>query len=703
MGPKKLIIPDKNEKITNKVTNTKEEEKSSVKKSEVLESNTNKKQTKDVEIKDSSKNDPTKKENIQIKPEKESEQEENAQDSKKQKRQSFISDFAALEKTYKILGLSKEAPKSEEINVPVKKRHNSEGKVKNKDKAKANRKSAVLSDAEPLEVKESTPKIEVKIDALDKGKAIAKRSFFQDLINEKKGLVKKEPELLRPQIRKKSKLVSAFEQNPPEEKDVKRKSITYDDVRVDTQKFNAFLNKFESKDQRAEAKAQMIKITREQKEFDRQKQIKEEQRRLAKLQEQEKRHKEEEEKERRAEIEEERRIEEERQTLRIKEDEELRRLELERIENENTEMKIMNEKKKVAKKKKKTKKEEEIAVPEEALKLGLSDYNNVKSKFEKKKIEEAAEVTSPIKPLRINKLMNNPFLEAVKPEEKPQNREVKVNKLMKNSFIEQLEKRGSLVEDYEKPKQKPVIKKEETKQKKLSSDTNIKFESKKEKKISQETGIVDDTKNERRLEVRVSKSIEGQNPKKKVSKSNKFGSTMSLQKIFIDGPKEFLRSSKEKLYKLSKETLCEFNEPFDDDPNSTEQKPSRNDMQNYLLSHVLFDGKDVMKKEKVNKKEDDDIEKYLDKEYKAKIDQYCSLLEEEKPQKKKKKKKTKEKKVEERMPSMKMVEIKSIQQQLQQQKDKPTEKTQLRINDTIFGKNESNVNKFREMFDTENK
>merc|ERR1712168_549647 len=134
-----------------------------------------------------------------------------------------------------------------------------------------------------------------------------------------------------------------------------------------------------------------------------------------------------------------------------------------------------------------------------------------------------------------------------------------------------------------------------------------------------------------------------------------------------------------------------------------EHKPSRNDMQNYLLSHVLFDGKDVIKKEKVNKKEEDDIEKYLDKEYKAKIDQYCSLLEEEKPQKKEKKKKPKEKKAEEKMPTMKMVEIKSIQQQLQQQKDKPPEKTPVKMNDTMFGKKESNVNKFRELFDNDNK
>merc|ERR1711892_461154 len=117
----------------------------------------------------------------------------------------------------------------------------------------------------------------------------------------------------------------------------------------------------------------------------------------------------------------------------------------------------------------------------------------------------------------------------------------------------------------------------------------------------------------------------------------------------------------------------------------------------------MGDGKDVIKKEKVTKNEDDDIEKYLDKEYKAKIDQYCSLLEEEKPQKKKKKKKLKEKKIEEKLPSIKMVEIKSIQQQLQQQKDKPAEKAPGKVNDNMFGKNESNVNKFREMFDTENK
>ena len=76
-------------------------------------------------------------------------------EQKGSKRQSFISDFAALEKTYKILGMS--VPKEQTAAVDeeptvVKKRHNSEGKVKNKDKAK--RKSAVINTKEkkPVEV-----------------------------------------------------------------------------------------------------------------------------------------------------------------------------------------------------------------------------------------------------------------------------------------------------------------------------------------------------------------------------------------------------------------------------------------------------------------------------------------------------------------------------------------------------------------------
>merc|ERR1712096_37918 len=156
--------------------------------------------------------------------------------------------------------------------------------------------------------------------------------------------------------------------------------------------------------------------------------------------------------------------------------------------------------------------------------------------------------------------------------------------------MQELEKQGQ--------KNEIVPKRPEPKLKKISSEANIKFESKKEKIPPKNENNSETALKEKKPEVRVSKSIEGQNPKKKVSKKDSnSGSTLSLQKIFIDGPKEFFRSSKEKLYKLSKETLYDINEPVEESK-CTEQKPSRSEMQNYLLSHVLFDGREVMKKEK---------------------------------------------------------------------------------------------------------
>merc|ERR1711997_79829 len=111
---------------------------------------------------------------------------------------------------------------------------------------------------------------------------------------------------------------------------------------------------------------------------------------------------------------------------------------------------------------------------------------------------------------------------------------VKVNKLEKNAFMRELERQGAPVEEVQKP---------EPRLKKISSEAHIKFESKKEKGHHDNTEEVSDKK----VQVHISKSIEGQNPKKKNSK-DKTSSSLSLHKIFIDGPKEFFRSSKEKLY-----------------------------------------------------------------------------------------------------------------------------------------------------------
>merc|ERR1712130_590620 len=120
----------------------------------------------------------------------------------------------------------------------------------------------------------------------------------------------------------------------------------------------------------------------------------------------------------------------------------------------------------------------------------------------------------------------------------------------------------------------------------------------------------------------------------------------------------------------SKEAINEI-EQINIDPK--EEKLSSSDMQNYLLSHVLFDNteqkpqqkrkkeKSTKKKESKSKKED--IDTYLDEDYKKHIEQYCVLIDED--NKKTKKKDINEKKAD--LPQIKMVDVKSRQEQLQSQ------------------------------------
>ena len=164
-APKKIIIPDKSDKCpAEKPANNDKVEKANkaiineTKKEEVSK-------TAELDRKDSKDND------------KPSNEGNDGKDEKANKRQSFISDFAALEKTYKILGLSIPAEQTARIEEPkqVKKRHNSEGKVKNKDKNKVKRKSVVQpaeekksEDPPPPPPPQQQPEIETKLNALDK-------------------------------------------------------------------------------------------------------------------------------------------------------------------------------------------------------------------------------------------------------------------------------------------------------------------------------------------------------------------------------------------------------------------------------------------------------------------------------------------------------------------------------------------------------
>ena len=182
-APKKVIIPDKS--AADKPGHSKKEDKKTIAETKA-ETNEAKKEevTNNVEPDKKDSKDKSDKPPIEV---------NDGKDEKANKRQSFISDFAALEKTYKILGLSvpKEQTTTPEEPKQVKKRHNSEGKVKNKDKNrdKVKRKSVVTEPKKQEEtVSPPTPpqpagEMETKLNALDKGRAAERRPSPADLTN----------------------------------------------------------------------------------------------------------------------------------------------------------------------------------------------------------------------------------------------------------------------------------------------------------------------------------------------------------------------------------------------------------------------------------------------------------------------------------------------------------------------------------------
>lgn len=580
------------------------------------------------------------------------------------KRQSFITDFAALEKTYRILGLSREPVIVEDHHPVVKKRHSSEGKIKNKNKVTKGEEANVPT----AQKAEKIEKQKVKIEILEKGISEAKKNFFQELINDKKGISEKEPSLNGPKLRKKTTIASAFEEkNKDGSETMKRNSSIREDVRVGSTLFSSFLNKFEPEDKRAEVKAKIAKITADQKEFEKRKKLMEEENRKKREQE---------ELELAIQMQMEEQLKE--QELLAREEEIRAEFEQKQVQNEKKNKNPPEKKRKV--KKKKT--EETTTEEKPQLKVGCLAYSESRSKFERPtQVKETFErIRSAVK---VNKLDLNPFLENLKEEDRETKKQkiVTTNKLKKNSFFQNLEKSASRCD--------PVAKPEVVKEKKKVS-TEIKFEKKdcKEKDIIP-SGGPSDTKQK----VRVSKSIDNS---KQAKKDNKNSSTFSL---FIDNTKQFFKSSKEKLYKLSNETLHEIDQ-LTEEMSKKISKPSTMEMQNYLLSHVLFDksetpnGKIEKEKGKEKQTKEAEFDLYLDKEYKERIEQYCQLLEETKP------KKRKQKQIKENvLPAIKLVEINSIKQQLQSQFERPSEKQVLSEDSEMVGS--CNVRKVKELFSPE--
>lgn len=196
----------------------------------------------------------------------------NKEGSKSVKRQSFISDFASLEKTYKLLGISRD--KNPPPDNPPKIRHKSAEKVKTKDKAKKH-KSLNIEQELATTVNKELPKLEEKIpinkpviNILEKGQSANLRNFFQGVISEKKN--KTPVELMGPQKIKRSSFQNIFEKqtsttNSTIERQVDRVGA------IDKKKFETFLDKFEPQQQREIAKLKVAQITAQQKALEKQK------------------------------------------------------------------------------------------------------------------------------------------------------------------------------------------------------------------------------------------------------------------------------------------------------------------------------------------------------------------------------------------------------------------------------------------------
>ena len=141
-------------------------------------------------------------------------------------------------------------------------------------------------------------------------------------------------------------------------------------------------------------------------------------------------------------------------------------------------------------------------------------------------------------------------------------------------------------------------------------------------------------------------------------------------KAFIRLSVEKLSNSKEKISKASKEKLSESHN-HNDDKITMNKKPSKNDMQSYLISKVLFDDKKpvsvVKQNESIQENIDDDMsdgkEVVLDADYVKDMEKYLMFLDEDySTVGKKKKKKTKKKKEE---PKIQIVQVNHIKQQFE--------------------------------------
>jgi hypothetical protein len=476
-----------------------------------------------------------------------------------------------------------------------------------------------------------------KLDALTKGLASDIKGMFEENIAIKKGLI---PDPTIPQgptvkLRRKvnPNLPNVF-RDQADDREQKKKNR--ESIPVNRKKFNHFLSKFEDDQSRQAAKAQLFQITKKQKDY-----LSKEAQSWSQKQE-EKKHLEEQarlEEIARAEEEVRRKVEEEERLWQqqLKEVERKRQFEQEAEERERLAAKEAEEKKKKVKKKKR-KSVEQTELPN----LVSNTCSDLRKKFQDSlKATNDTQAKAPVteRP-KVRRLMNNPFekqvnntdVAAVKRREFP---------VVRENRLGDIKKRFSQLIAPSEPIPVPPIR--------PKSDAI-----KPPEQVIEEMVL-------KTAEIATSIALEVTDlspaPNQDVSPfSQKKRSMIQSSMDALKGSFEKLNNSKERL-----------SDAFTKRKKGT--KLSKNDMQSYLLSHVLYDGE--MKVENVPERKDDLIdileeemnitEEDLLKDVKQ-MKQYLTLFDDDKKGKKKKKKK---KKPEEPPPTIMTVQVNSIKQQFE--------------------------------------
>ena len=436
-------------------------------------------------------------------------------------------------------------------------------------------------------------------------------------------------------------------QTPQPVVDAKKKEY----IPVDKKIFNQFLSKFEDDEARQFAKDEMLKLTSRQRQY-----LSKDAPTWSRKQEERKRKELEEEARRiqeqldiqilEEEMQRQREAEEADKQLRLQQEEKLRKEQEEATKLAAAAASLTNKPKK--KKKKKKAEGESGQLPT----LVSTTCSDLKKKFDIKKNQQPEEKNDePMVKPRARRLIYNPFERKSESEE---NATVKRREFpeVKQNRISDIKKRYSqLMGTSDVPQ-------EESKQSKKGVDQV-------DKKL-------------------VANEVQYENKQSRDNNSNL--KKKSLLRLSI----EKLNASKEKLIKHSKEKLNELSE------GKEPPKPSKNDMQNYLITQVLFDGKKpaatTPKEELVIEDFDDGEEVALDEEYVKEMEKYLWFLEDK--GKKKKKKKQKKKQVQPAV-QIKVVEVNDIKKQFERKPVQPQKHTK-----NLQLPADQSVGKVKKMFET---